>query len=399
MIGENVVKKIMAAAFALILFIGFVRGGSYAEIQKISEYLMQDDKKLDKDEALNMDILESDFSSNLWKQKELIEINGMIAKALNMQGFYGDIGVYVTDDKYTVSAQNYTTTDYEYDEIVSFKQFLDENGINLLYVNEPTKYIDDNIFREEFGIESYSNRNMDTFISRIREAGIAAIDLRDNIKSENLNVRDLFYRTDAHWKTPAGLWATQRITEAMNEHCGYHIDTSIYDISNYNVTEWYNCWLGEQGRKVSEAYVGLDDYTGIKPNFPTDYTFKSKEGDYDGTFDDFVNEEVYNLENDVYENITWHYSYTQINCINNDIDYGKVLILGDSFDQVTEPFISLGVHEVDSLVLRNYDDSFSLRDYIIENGYDTVLICYAQFMVGAHDDPSSANYRMFTFNN
>ena len=71
--------------------------------------------------------------------------------------------------------------------------------------------------------------------------------------------------------------------------------------------------------------------------------------------------------------------------------------MGDSYEQVTEPFISLGVHEVDSLILRNYDSSFNLRNFILENGYDTVIIAYAQFMVGAHDDESTANYRMFTF--
>ena len=29
--------------------------------------------------------------------------------------------------------------------------------------------------------------------------------------------------------------------------------------------------------------------------------------------------------------------------------------------------------------------------------YDTVIIAYAQFMLGSHDDPSSANYRMYSF--
>ena len=74
-----------------------------------------------------------------------------------------------------------------------------------------------------------------------------------------------------------------------------------------------------------------------------------------------------------------------------------MLVLGDSYEQVTQPFLSLGVHEVDSLILRNYDDSFDLRNYIVENGYDTVIVCYAQFMIGAHDNPNSANYRMFSF--
>ena len=71
--------------------------------------------------------------------------------------------------------------------------------------------------------------------------------------------------------------------------------------------------------------------------------------------------------------------------------------MADSYDHVTVPFLSLGVHEVDSMFLRNFDDSFSLRNFILENGYDTVIVAYAQFMVGAHDDETSANYRMFTF--
>ena len=266
-----------------------------------------------------------------------------------------------------------------------------------MYINEPTKYIDDDLFREQFGVETYSNQNMDMFISRIKEAGIATIDLRDSFEEENLDVCDLFYRTDHHWTTEAGLWAAQIIADGLNEYFNYHIDTSIYDESNFTLTEWTECWLGEQGKKVAETYVGLDDYTEIKPIFTTNYTFKNSKDSYEGTFDDFINEDVYNLDNDVYENSSWHYSYQRIDCINNDVEFGKVLILGDSYDQITVPFISLGVHEVDSLVLRACDDSFDLRNYILENGYDTVLICYAQFMLGAHDDPNSSNYRMFTF--
>lgn len=366
-------------------------------MQKIAEYLTQDVDKLNDKESLSISVLDSEFTSDLWIHKDLINLNGTMAKLLNIQGLYSDMGMYVTDDKYIVSASDYTTTDYEYNQIVAFKEFLDKNDINLLYVNEPTKYIDDDFFKEEFGIETYSNRNMDVFISRIQDANISAIDLRENIKAEGLNVFDLFYRTDHHWTTEAGLWAAQRIVEAMNEHCGYDIDTKIYDISNYNITEWKNCWLGEQGKKVGKTYVGLDDYTEIKPKFTTNYTFKSSNGNYNGTFDNFINEDVYNLENDVYENSSWHYSYSQLNCINNNVEYGKVLIVGDSYTQVIKPFISLGVHEVDSVVLRNYDDTFSLRNFILANKYDTVIICYAQFMVGAHDNPSSANYRMFTF--
>ena len=392
---NNIIKRTFSMIFFLILVIGFIRSNSYAKIQRLFDYLGQDKIV---EESLTVDAIENEFVSTLYMKKDLINLNGSMARVLGMQGLYSDMGMYVTDDNYIVSASPYTSTDYEYNEIVAFRDYLEANGINLLYVNEPTKYVDDNLFYKEFGVETFSNRNMDLYLNRIRDAGVNTIDIRDSIASENINVSDLFYRTDHHWTVPAGLWATEIMAHALNDSCGYDIDLSIYDDKNFDKTEWKECWLGEQGRKVAESYVGLDDYTEVKPNFKTSYTFKNGDGStWEGTFNNFINESVYNTENDVYENSSWHYSYNRIDCINNAVEDGKILILGDSYDHVTQPFLSLGVHEVDSLILRGYDDSFSLRNFIIENAYDTVIIAYAQFMVGAHDDKSSANYRMFTF--
>lgn len=397
MIKEKGSKKnrILAVIFISVLFFGFLKNGSYVTIETLFTYLSQDSYT---DESLSISEIENEYSSTLYHKKDLINLNGAMASALRMQGLYGNMGMYITDDNYIVSGYPYTTTDYEYKQIVSFSEFLEANGINLMYINEPTKYINDKTFIEEFGVDTYSNRNMDLFLKRIKNAGINTIDLRDNIVEEKIDVKDLFYRTDHHWTAPAGLWATKIIAQGLNDTCKYDIDTSIFDKENFDFVKWNNCWLGEQGRKVSEAYVGLDDYTEIKPNFSTSYTFFNQDGTtYEGTFDNFINEDVYNTDIDVYENSSWHYSYKRINCINNNIDAGRVLIIGDSFSHVTQPFLSLGIHQVDSLILRDYDTSFNLRDYIVENGYDTVIVAYAQFMVGAHDDINSANYRMFTF--
>lgn len=393
MVEESIFKKLLAMLFCIVMFLFLIRSGSYAELIKIVDYLSQD---LSEKTELSMSDIESDYAEGLWKKQSFIDLNGTMARLLHMQGYYSSIGMYVTDDNYIVSASAKTSTDYEYEQMVSFKSFLDEHGVNLLYVNQPTKYVDDSIFSRSFGIESYSNRNADLFLQRISDAGISVIDLREKMQEDGMDVTNMFYRTDHHWTTASGLWATQKIAEGLDTYCGYSIDLSLYDPQNYSFRTWENCWLGEQGRKVAATYVGLDDYTEIKPNFPTSYTFWTSNGTEDGTFDDFINEEVYNTENDVNTTKSWHYSYSQRRCINNNAEYGSVLLLGDSYAQVTEPFLSLGVAEIRSLILRNYDDSFDLRQYIIDRNIDTVLICYAQFMIGAHDNPNSANYRMFT---
>ena len=388
-------KKFLSIIFVFFLFVEFFKNGSYQTIDVFLDYFKQ--KNYD-ETATTIKEIENKYTSEIWKHRELIDINGFMAGKLNMHGLYSDMGMYITDDKYIVSASEYTSTDYEVNETVDFRNYLEENGINLLYVNEPTKYIDDELFIKEFGVETYSNQNADLFLKRIKQEGVNTIDLRDNIREENIDVSDLFYRTDHHWTTAAGLWATSIMADGLNKYCGYNIDTSYFDEDRFIKNEWKECWLGEQGRKMSLQYVGLDDYTELKPNYKTSFTFEESDGTtYDGNFDDFVDESIYNLDNDVYENGSWHYSYNLKNCINNNVDTGKVLIIGDSYAHVIQPFLSLQVHEVDCIILRNYERNFNLRDFIISSKYDTVIIAYAQFMIGAHDDPESANYRMFMF--
>ena len=394
--GSKAMKRFLALSFIIVLFLGFMKSGSYTMLDSISNYFKQADYK--KEGAITVSGMENEFNSSLWNKKELINLNGSMAKLLHIQGYYGNMGMYVTDDGYIVSAYDQTTTDYEYGQTVAFRDFLESNGIRLLYVNEPAKYIDDSEFTSEFGVDTFTNRNMDRFLNRIREAGINTVDLRDNIREEQINVKDLFYRTDHHWTAPAGLWASRIMAGALNDYCGYDIDLTILDPDQFETREWKDCWLGEQGRKLAVTYTGLDDYTEVKPTFETDYTFISGDGTaHNGNFNEFINEWTYNTEIDVYDSPSWHYSYNRLIGTNNDVEKGKILLVGDSYDNVTQCFLSLCVNEIDSLVLRGFDDSFSLRDYIINNGYDTVIIAYAQFMLGSHDDPSSANYRMYSF--
>lgn len=278
-------------------------------------------------EAITFSDIEKGFADELWMRSSFIDLNGFVAKTLGMKGLYSSMGMYVTDDNYIVSAENETSTDYEIEQITKFKAFLDKQGINLLYVNQPTKYIDDSFFEEEFGKETYTNRNTDVFMQRLKEAGISAIDLRECIQEDGMNVRDMFYRTDHHWTTRSALWACGKIAEGLNTYCGYSIDTTLYDEENYELIEYPNSWLGEQGRKMAQTYVGLDDFTEIKPKFETSYIFRYPTEMTSGTFDDFICEDIYDLKANVYDTTSWHYSYVQKNCDNNNVEHGKFFYL------------------------------------------------------------------------
>lgn len=388
------IKTGLAALFLLLLAAGFLANGPRGLLLRTGSLLKG---TLSGRETAGVSAIEETMAETLWGRRALLDLNGWMMKELDMRGYYGDIGIYIDDGEYIVSAYDATTTDYEVEQMTDFRDFLAENGVKLLYVCKPGKYLDDTELLDAFGVESFSNRNADRLVERLRAADIPVVDLRESIRDEGLDVRTLFYRTDHHWTTRAGLWATRLIGEGLNDSCGYAIDTSVWNEENFLQRDWEQCWLGEQGRKVGAAYVGLDDYTEIKPAFSTDYLFRFQGETYDGDFGVFIDEAVYDTSRDVYDSPSWHYSYNRTDCVNRDVAEGKVLLLGDSYDFVTVPFLSLGVHALDSLILRYYGDDFDLRQHILDEGYDTVIVCYAPLMIGAHDDPASFNYRMFTF--
>lgn len=39
----------------------------------------------------------------------------------------------------------------------------------------------------------------------------------------------------------------------------------------------------------------------------------------------------------------------------------------------------------------------NVYDYIAKGKYDTVIVNYASIMIGAHENPSSSNYKVFSF--
>lgn len=102
---------------------------------------------------------------------------------------------------------------------------------------------------------------------------------------------------------------------------------------------------------------------------------------------------------DIYEASSWNYFYvgghgTKVKNDKNTCGK-KVLVLGDSYERTMIPFLALGLSELHCLNMRAYRGN--LKEYIEEQEIDTVVVAYASFMIGTHDDWTSSNYRMFDF--
>ena len=322
-----------------------------------------------------------------------LKLAGKFSAVLDLKGYYNNLGIYISSDRYIMGYSPYADTDFETEQMIRLKEYLDEKHINLLYVNLPVKYADDSVFMHEFGLRSYRNRNADRLLERLREADIPALDLRAEAAKEGIDVKSLFYRTDHHWTVPAGFWAAGKIAGMLNQYAGYEIDPALYDLSRYTVRTIPSCWVGEQGMMVSPEYIGYDDYTYILPDFPTSFDFKEKGVHAD--FTHFVDLETIRSAEDIPDRCGMHYAYKKLNVRNENVSSGKVLLVCDSYANAYMAFLALGIAETDCIVLRGRDQN--LGTILAEGDYDTVIVSYAEFIIGARDAGINDNKRMFDF--
>lgn len=263
----------------------------------------------------------SDYLSTLPFKQGMVDINGTLAKAFNMREVYKNSGGIVLNNGYVAGTYTYTSADYEIQQIAELKAYLDERGIQLLYVNEPTKYIDDRVIAEDLGLSTYINDNTDRFLLRLEELGIRYIDLRDTIIEQGLDSFSMFYKTDHHWTVQMGKMAAEVISEELNNFYGYNIDLSLYEPNKFIYKEYPNAWLGEQGKKLGKSFVGLDDFTYIAPDYDTAFNVSCSGSVIStGAFGQvLVEQTMYLPENNdnIYTAPSWHYSYMWDSRIND----------------------------------------------------------------------------------
>ena len=288
MILEN---RIISKILLFIIVVGCLWSGAYTYVYTMTKSTIENvgntdamiqfvSKEISEEEeaVLSYDAIATEYLDSLPFKRAMVDLNGYIAKQLNLREIYQKNGGVVLSNGYVAGIYPSTTADYEFQQTLELKEFLDERGISLLYVNEPTKYFDDIIIQEDMGKETYVNANTDLFLSKLEDADINYIDLRDTYTQMGFDSFELFYRTDHHWTVPAAKIAAETISAALNEKCGYHIDLSLYDNDKFTTTHYDNAWLGSQGRKLGATFIGMDDYDMIAPDYDTDYTVTYKNG-------------------------------------------------------------------------------------------------------------------------
>lgn len=331
----------------------------------------------------------------LYLRMDFVELNAKFNKIIGNKLISG------SDEVIVMADGNLTYKSYSHDmtksaeNLTEFSEFVSENGGSLLYVQAPSKVDPDNNYLPG-GMTDYDNIAADDLLSSLKENGVNTLDLRDSMKQQGMNFTDSFYKTDHHWKTSTGLWATNQIARSLSP-CGIPYNEKLLDINNYNQKTYKNIMLGSLGKKVSLAYADPEDFTLITPKFETDFSVNyynsvTREGSFT---DAFIDMSVFN-EIDYY-NISVYSSYMYgnapiVNIENKKADNDKrILFIGDSFDHTVVPFLATQVRYVDVIDLRYFDGG--VKSLIKQTNPDAVVVMYYPTTLIGSSETSTLRFR------
>ena len=268
------------------------------------------------------------------------------------------------------------------DSFVAFARKMRSDGRNFLFFQVPTKNFE--IGDEYSGVyTSYLEEKNGVIKSVMQKENIDYLYFSDYLKQNGMEDKELYFDTDHHWLPQTAQIANKALVEELNDRYGYSIDSSIYDLDNYDISYTDALFLGAQGRKVTEVYTDLESFPLLIPKYKTNLDVyylnyrRVLSGDIADTF--FNYQIIEASEQDKYTNFPYFfYGYGGLPLVqihNKDIHDGKsVLIIKTSFGNTMYPFLSNIAEHVDVMDLRHYTGSVS--EYVDATDPDTIIVIY-----------------------
>ncbi|MDE6980895.1 MAG: hypothetical protein K2P60_05770, partial [Lachnospiraceae bacterium] len=267
-------KKIVT----MILFLMCIFLYSAINIKKELPVLQETFEKLDFSQELKKQIqsVESAVNDNVAGKYYFIDAYGYLQRLLGKNEESNFEVVKDTEGKlhYTYFTDKPNDTHEVAKRAANLKKAL-EGETKVIYVLPPEKYIKGHTKFDRGLPYPMANEAADLFVEYLKDYDIPCLDLRDSLRTSGLDMTEVFYTTDHHWKIETAFWAASCFDQWMNETFGENIDPEGFykEKSNYNWITYKEISLGSMGRKTGRYYAGVDDFTLIYPKFETMYTY------------------------------------------------------------------------------------------------------------------------------
>lgn len=263
-------------------------------------------------------------------------------------------------------------------QTVELHSFLEEQGIDFLYVNAGDKICEEKDLIPEY-IETYVSENQDEYMRRIADAGIDTMDMRALMHEDGIDHESAYFYTDPHWKNTTALWAAGKIADYANENYGFAFDEEHFSIENYDVRTYESAFMGTQGLALHLTAADKEDFETVYPQFETSFrvTIPSQGYEETGTYEDvFVNEDNLEVANRMYN--AWHIRNDAFASIENldapDNSDKRILLIYDSFSWPLMTYLATDVGQIDAIHLGEFYGS--VKSYVYQKKPDLVIVVY-----------------------
>lgn len=364
-------KKIFAACFILLCgFVFFASAGAFHENR--TNIFAVDSKEAAIEEVFPCrDAVREIYGASNW----LLSPN-----AVPKNSRY----IYVKEDDGFLHTIGLSSFDMEMAKrrLSQLNQACQDSGADFVYVSYPSKNEQDDA--ATYGIDTNDLEYREELLAYADSSGLNYLDVKPLFEADGYTLKDIFYKTDHHWKAPAGLYSARAIANYLNDTLGYSLSTDLLAEDQFTFTTYEDLWFGETGRDLSLGYVdALDDFTEIRPAYDTSLQIDFASGDsVAGDFSIMMNDFPHSsAEIDLYE-YSAHYAYDRnisspTHYHNNNVEGPKILLIKDSFSVVVIPFLTLATSDLTVWDVRDVQEN--VTDYIRQNDFDIVLLAYTDF--------------------
>lgn len=256
--------------------------------------------------------------------------------------------------------------------LTNLNDYLALYNIPFAYIQTPHVFQTDDDPMIPWGYETNINGNTDRLLAELEENIVNYLDLRENVKEDNLNNYDLFFSTDHHWSFEVAFWAHEKIARYIDTLLGEkHFVEEYFDLENYTAEQVENNFLGSHGERTGVFFGGVDSMNLIIPKFKTEFLVQipsikwNVTGDFHKSMLDMSHLET-NYEK--YPYLVYLSAHTDFYSLKNKLvtNEKKILILKDSFSYPLASFLALHYSEV--YLYQNIGDESSER--FIEKLYE-----------------------------
>lgn len=308
-----------------------------------------------------------DWAGQMIYHAEMVDVGNYITSLMtdsSSVGRYCQIGdgywIMPSMIKYSESQAEEKVKCYYY-----LNNYLQDKEVPFLYCSVPIRecYLENNY---PMGKISYTNDNIDSYISALDKFGIDNIDLRKNLHSDGKDHYKLFYKTDHHWNHEAGKWAANVLESAIKDRYEINI-ISTDNLGEYRLVVYDDAMFGSYGNAISHRLAKSEDFAIYFPEFDTSFRIEipDEQIDMNGSFEKLfldyttIDKCIEEGGGYAYESIMYgNRPYVKIVNLLND-DGPKVLVIRDSFGSIVAPYLALACSELVLIDTRESNGNFS----------------------------------------